>query len=96
MSSFNLLDHVDNLDQTVSEIIRILTPRGLFLLLTQLNCDPTSTEPQVSHGILWKDFIPTEESASGMYDSILAGVPYNHARSYLKNAKFDINRAMRG
>lgn len=99
--SFNSLDHVDNLDQSISEIIRVLAPGGLFLLLTELNHDPTATEPQVFSWDIVEKFSSEfklvkekqyEKSGSGMYDSVLAGVPYNHASKLLRkgilSAKF--------
>lgn len=101
VSSFNSLDQVDNLDQTISEIIRVLTPGGLFLLLTELNHSPTPTEPMVFSWDIVKKFLPSlklteekhyEKSKGGMYESILAGIPYNHAnklRRYgILSAKF--------
>jgi len=39
--SFNSLDHVDDLDLTVREIIRVIASGGLFLLLTQIGHAPT-------------------------------------------------------
>jgi ubiquinone/menaquinone biosynthesis C-methylase UbiE len=44
--SFNSLDHVQNLDRAVAEIKRIVKPGGLFLLITEVNHQPTPTEPQ--------------------------------------------------
>lgn len=88
LCSFNSLDHVDNLDQVVNEIIRVIAPGGLFLLLTELNHDPAPCEPIVFSWDIIEKFLPHlkvveekhyEKSASGMYESIRAGVPYNHA-----------------
>ncbi len=45
VSSFNSLDHVDNLEQAINEIVRVLTPDGTFLLLTAVNHLPTPCEP---------------------------------------------------
>ena len=49
-SSFNSLDHVDDLRATVSEIRRILAPCGSFLLLTDIRHEPTILEPTVRLG----------------------------------------------
>jgi len=43
--SFNALDHVDSLDQTVIEIWRVLKWGGEFFLITDMNHSPTTTEP---------------------------------------------------
>src|SRR5206468_2928985 len=45
VSSFNSLDHVDDLEPTIAEIKRVLKPGGTFLLITDVNHDPTPTEP---------------------------------------------------
>ena len=46
VSSFNSLDHVANVAETIDEITRVLKRGGLFLLITELNHQPTPTEPQ--------------------------------------------------
>lgn len=46
VSSFNSLDHVDNLEKTISEIKRVLKPGGYFLLITDCCHISTPTEPQ--------------------------------------------------
>lgn len=45
VSSINSLDHVDNLDPVVTEIMRVLAPGGHFLLYTELHQDPRICEP---------------------------------------------------
>ena len=45
VASFNSLDHVDDLDKTVSEIKRVIRPGGHFLLLTDVNHKATLCEP---------------------------------------------------
>ena len=50
VASFNSLDHVDDLEQTVAEIIRVLRPGGTFLLITEVNHPPRVTEP---HSLKW-------------------------------------------
>jgi len=45
VASFNSLDHVDDLDRTVHEIIRVTRKGGLFLLIVETNHPPTPTEP---------------------------------------------------
>ena len=88
VSSFNSLDHVDNLDKSISEIIRVIKPSGLFLLLTDLNHEPRTNEPiSFSWDIVGK-FLPKlklisekhyERSAEGIYQSILANISYDHS-----------------
>ena len=43
--SLNSLDHVDNLDKTIIEICRVLAPRGVFLLLTEIHRHAPVLEP---------------------------------------------------
>lgn len=85
--SFNSLDHVDNLDHAVKEIIRVLAPGGYFLLLTDLNHKATHCEPVSFSWDVVEKFKPSldliegkhyEKSVHGMYESILAAVPYDH------------------
>ena len=45
VSSFNLLDHVDELDQTVDEIKRVVTAGGTLLIIVEVNHSPTIAEP---------------------------------------------------
>ncbi len=84
VSSFNSLDHVKDVDQTLKEIKRITRPGGYFLLLVEVNHPPTDCEPhQLSPKKIVELLEPqfTSESlhvykavASGMYNSILADV----------------------
>lgn len=43
--SFNSLDHVANFAQTAGEIKRLVKPGGLFLLIAEVNHEPTVCEP---------------------------------------------------
>ena len=103
--SFNSLDHVDDLDRTVSEIIRVLAPGGLFLLLTDVNHDPTACEPIAYSWDVVEKFLPEmelieethlEKSSRGMYDSIREEVSYDHdntrKRYGILSAKFRRNQ----
>lgn len=87
VSSFNSLDHTDDLDRAISEIKRVLAPRGLFLLLTDVNHDPTICEPIRFSWTIVSKFSPDlrivnerhfEKYHGGMYESILANVSYDH------------------
>jgi SAM-dependent methyltransferase len=87
VSSFNSLDHVDNLDRAVREIKRVLRPGGLFLLLTAVGLPPRDAEPQSLSWRVVDRFAPEldpvevrqlEWTQDGMYDGILADVSYDH------------------
>jgi ubiquinone/menaquinone biosynthesis C-methylase UbiE len=84
--SFNSLDHVDNLDKAIAEMIRVVRPSGVFLLLTDLNHNPTPTEPitfswdiveRFKGGLTLLMERHFEKSAPGMYESIRRAVPYD-------------------
>ena len=88
--SFNSLDHVDDVDAVLREIGRIVCPGGLFLLLTDVNHPPTICEPRSFSWDLVDRIASTfslveeqhfEKASTGMYQSITAGVRYNHADS---------------
>jgi SAM-dependent methyltransferase len=101
VSSFNSLDHVDDVDATLQEIARVLRPGGQFLLLTELNHDPTPAEPQA---FSWEllNRVPSELSLAerrdfertgpGIYAGIARGRPYDHAdpskRTGILSARF--------
>ncbi len=86
--SFNSLDHVDNLDAAIREIKRLVAPGGLFLLLTDVNHEPTPCEPVCYSWDIVERFAPElhlvdarhyEKIEEGLYQSILAGSPYDHS-----------------
>lgn len=86
VTSFNSLDHVDDLEKSIGEIKRVVSSDGLFLLITDVNHDPTVTEP-VSYGwdvvekfapefdLVWRD--QREKSEDGIYASARFGEPYD-------------------
>lgn len=43
--AFNSLDHVEDADATIAEIKRVTAPGGFFLLIVEVNHEPTPTEP---------------------------------------------------
>jgi SAM-dependent methyltransferase len=45
VTSFNSLDHVEDLDRTLAEIRRVTKPGGWFLLITEVNHEPRPCEP---------------------------------------------------
>jgi len=89
--SFNSLDHVEDVDATIAEIKRVVRPGGYFLLLTDVNHDPTPYEPQSFGWDIRDRFLPEFELAKvgeyerlrdqGIYDSLRPGTPYDHGNS---------------
>ncbi len=85
--SFNSLDHVDNLELAVAEIVRVTAVDGLFLLLTDIHERPTVLEPQSFSWDVVDRFQPTlrlvdtqhYEKRAGMYESIRNGVDFDHS-----------------
>lgn len=61
VTSFNSLDHVDNLNQTINEIKRVLKPNGYFLLITDCCHFATPTEPQTFGWEISEKFKPEFE-----------------------------------
>lgn len=86
VSSFNSLDHVDDLDKTIANIKRVLKPGGAFILLVEVNHKPTMCEPiffswdiidKFSDCLTPVDVRHYEKTGWGMYDSIRNNVPYD-------------------
>ncbi len=92
--SLNSLDHVDNLNLVIPEIIRVLAPEGLFLLLTDIHLHPTVLEPAAFSWDIVERFSPELEiveqfhfeysvkSAEGfgdIYQSLKNAIPFNHS-----------------
>jgi SAM-dependent methyltransferase len=50
ITTFNALDHVDDVDAAIAEITRVAAPGALCLLLVEVNHAPTATEP---HDLKW-------------------------------------------
>ncbi len=91
VASFNSLDHVEDLDATAREMIRVLAPGGRLLLLVMVDHDPTPMEP---HRLSWDCtslFAPPllldrelryEDTRDGsLYEGIDAGVRYDETDS---------------
>jgi len=88
VTSFNSLDHVDNLERTIREISRVTKDGGSFLLIAEINHPPTPTEPiTLRQDALVRAFEPSftikRSWCSGMlpqghdiYGSVLAGAPH--------------------
>jgi ubiquinone/menaquinone biosynthesis C-methylase UbiE len=86
--SFNSLDHVEDIDQTLREIKRVTRPGGIFLLLVEVNHPPTACEPhQLTPKKLVDSLRPEFDCESlqvykpvvdGMYESIRADQKHAH------------------
>jgi ubiquinone/menaquinone biosynthesis C-methylase UbiE len=81
--SFNSLDHVDDIDETVNEIIRSLADGGTFLLITEIDHEPTPCEPHtLGHDILdsFKPLVLQSDvcykKSTGVFQAIEENVPY--------------------
>ncbi len=89
VTSFNSLDHVDDVGRASAELLRMLAPRATLLLAVDVNHAPTSMEP---HSLGWDvldRFVPPlgvalrrglERHEGGLFASMLAGVDYDAAR----------------
>ena len=79
VSSFNSLDHVADIQASISEIKRVLKLGGFFLLITDVNHKATPNEPQGFSWNIVNKFMPNFEiinerhyrrKANGIYQSI--------------------------
>lgn len=93
VASFNSLDHVDDLNRTLEELGRVLAPGGKLLLITEVNHEPTLTEP-VSfswdilgrfpadlHVVLERHF---EKPLGPIYQSIRMGLRFDRSDSTVR------------
>src|SRR5690606_1913092 len=87
ITSFNSIDHVDDLDKTVSEITRCVKPGGLFLMITDIHRFPTVCEPQTTDWDIVDKFKENftlleekhfEKTDRGLFASITQGNSFNH------------------
>jgi ubiquinone/menaquinone biosynthesis C-methylase UbiE len=93
VSAFNSLDHVDDVNKVIGEIVRVLAPHGYFLLVTDIHRHPTVLEPAAYSWDIVERFMPELEvivqkqveqsvfSAEGfgdIYQSLRRDIPYNH------------------
>jgi len=105
--SFNSLDHVEDVDRTISEIIRVTRPGGIFLLLVEVNHPPTFCEPHQLHPVGLLDALQPafrcetldvyRPTAANLYLSVRAGELFSepqqtHEPGYL-SARFVRNPA---
>ena len=88
VTSFNSLDHVDDLDRAIGEIKRVLRPSGHFILIVETGHEPTWSEPQT---ISWHVCARLnrklqvvrshryERGGDNIYADAWVGRPYDHA-----------------
>lgn len=86
VSSFNALDHVDDVDATIAEMKRVTAPGGHILLIVEIGHAPTPTEPHFLDenlaGRFAPEFLPTDVRLFGvnaehnLYRSIREQEPY--------------------
>lgn len=88
VSSFNSLDHVDDLTASINEIKRVVKPGGSFILISDIHSFPTVCEPSAFQWDIVKEFEPEFEAqqekhfeGNNMYMSIREAVPFNHEDS---------------
>ncbi|MEY5042416.1 MAG: hypothetical protein RLZZ414_1980 [Bacteroidota bacterium] len=85
VSSFNSLDHVDDLQKSIAEIKRVVKSGGKFLLISDIHLHKTICEPSSFSWDIVEQFLPefnlikqNHYEGNLLYKSIRAGVPYNH------------------
>jgi SAM-dependent methyltransferase len=86
VSTFNSLDHVDDVGRTIREIKRVTTPAGRILLIVEIGHAPTPTEPHwLDENVVGRfapEFAPVSARLFGvredhnLYASLKHNVPY--------------------
>jgi SAM-dependent methyltransferase len=86
VSSFNSLDHVDNVDATIAEMKRVTAPGGRILLIVEIGHAPTPTEPHFLDEHLADRFAPEFSCEDlrlfgvrddhNLYGSMRDGIPF--------------------
>jgi len=86
VSTFNSLDHVDDVEVTIAEIKRVTAPGGRVLLIVEIGHIPTPTEPHHLDETIVAKFGPEFEAVSirtfgvrhdhNVYGSMLDAIPY--------------------
>ena len=88
ITSFNSLDHVEDLDRTVAEIKRVLRPAGHLVLVVEVGHEPTWSEPQEITWDVCARFEPQlevshsheyERSGDNIYADAWAGRAFDHS-----------------
>ena len=89
VTSMNSLDHVDDLDTTIAELVRVIRPGGTLLLVTAVGHEPSPTEPTTFGFDVVNAFGPAMQVVSAdryelkhrhVHASTLAAVPYDETQ----------------
>ena len=90
VSTFNSLDHVEDVDAVLSELRRVLAPGGSLLLLVETGRPATVTEPNELDaaivervGLQCVDARHYQQSTGGLYLDLDAGIPFENGRGWL-------------
>lgn len=87
VTSFNSLDHVDDIDRTICEIKRVLRPDGHLIVAVEIGHEPTWSEPQTLTWDLCRRFEPEvevlqvreyERGSGILYDGAWRGDAFDH------------------
>jgi SAM-dependent methyltransferase len=88
VSSFNALDHVEDVGAAVAELGRVVAPGGRLLVVVEIGHEPTPAEP---HSLDWDVLDPLrdafaasteqhfEQRVRSMYADLEDGVAFDHA-----------------
>ena len=92
VSSLNSLDHVEDVQRTIAEMVRVLRVNGSLLLLVEVNHRPTVTEPASlpwdlpswfgpsMHTVLERRY-ESREAESWFYDTVFADQRWDESRA---------------
>jgi SAM-dependent methyltransferase len=58
VTSINSLDHVEDLDRTIAELVRVTAPGGVLFVLVEVHPRPTATEPIALPWTITRQFAP--------------------------------------
>ena len=98
--SLNSLDHVDDLNRVKNEIIRVISPGGIFLLITDIHRLPTILEPSAYLWDIVDQFLPafelvekreieitvfSPEGFGDIYQSLKQDTQFNHNNTLERN-----------
>jgi len=86
VTSLNSLDHVDDLQECINEIKRVVASGGLFLMISDIHSYPTLAEPSNFDWDITQSFLPEFSvefekhfEGSNMYKSLRENIKYDHS-----------------
>lgn len=99
VASFNSLDHVDDVQQTIAEMKRVVSTHGRVLLIVEIGHAPTPTEPHRFDRMIIERFAPEFSTIRlevfgvredhNVYGSILNHTPYTEGRPGILCARME-------